>query len=152
MADRELYVKALRTSVQEFERVRKEHPWPDMDLSGADLSHCDLRNAQFGRINFEGADFSHSDLSHTNLNSANIKKAKFFKAKAIGVSIHKAEMEGADFTGAIVGGMEQDGRMCLNSTSFKNVRWGKEQLEYYLSILNQNDNWEIKYQIVPKRK
>lgn len=150
--DKNIYVKALRTSVKEFERVRREQPWPNMDLSGADLSGCDLRMAQLGRINLEGANFSNSDLTMANLTHSNLKGARFTKAKLIGVNLHKAELKDADFKGAIVSGMDQDGRMCINTEMFRNVRWGKEHIQYFIDILNQNDDWEIKYQIVPKEK
>ncbi len=149
--EKDAYVQALRTSVKEFERLRKEQPWPNMDLSGADLSSCDLKMAQLGRINLRGADFSNSDLSYSNLTHSNLRDVKFSGARLFGVNLHKAELEGADFRGAVLGGMEEDGRMCINTWMFKNVLWSREQIEYFLGILNQNDEWEIKYEIVPRK-
>jgi hypothetical protein len=42
--------------------------------------------------------------------------------------------------------------ICFNACIFKDVRCGKEGLEYFLKILNRNEDWEIKYEIVPKAK
>ena len=143
------YIQALRSGVKEFERLRRERPWPNMDLSGADLSSCDLKMAQLARIDLHDVDFSNSDLSYSNLAHSNLKGARFFGARLFGANLHKAELEGADFRGATLGGMEEDERICINTGMFKNVRWSKEHLEYFLNILNQNDDWQIIYDIVP---
>ena len=148
--DREEYIKALRTSIKKFDRLRKEKPWPNMDLSGANLSNSDLTNAQLGRINFRGADFSNTNLSYTNLAHTDLRYAKFSGAIIKGANLHKAQLENADFRGANISGLEEDGRICINSCMFKNVKWNKEQLTYFINILNQSEDWEIKFNIIPK--
>lgn len=150
--DRETFVRALRTSVKEFERLRKERPWPDMDLSGADLSNCDLRMVQLGRITLRNVDFSNSDLTGANLTHSDLRGARFHGARIYGVNLHKADLAEADFRGCLMGGMDEEGRMCINKGMFKNVRWGKEQLEYFLGVLNENDDWEIEYRVVPRKR
>ena len=147
---KEEYIKALCTSIKQFDILRKEKPWPNMDLSGANLSNSNLRNAQLGRINFRGADFSNTDLSYSNLAHTDLRDAKFSGAKIIGVNLHKAQLENADFRGAHISGLEEDGRICINSCMFKNVKWNKEQLTYFINILNQSEDWEIQFNIIPK--
>ena len=34
----------------------------------------------------------------------------------------------------------------------KGNRCGKEEMESFLKILNQNEDWEIRYELVPKAK
>ncbi len=96
-------------------------------------------------------DFSGADLTAANLGHADLRGARFKGAKVIGVNLHKAELAGADFRGAVLGGFDADGRICLNTWMFKGVRWGREELERLLAVLNQNEDWEIRYQIVAKR-
>ena len=146
---KEALVKALHHSVESFQEERRKYPG-ELDLSGADLSGANLLSAQLGRANLKGVNFSDCDLTNANLSHSQLQGAIFHSAKIINVNLHKAELEGADFRGAIFGGMEEDGRMCINQWMFCNVKWGKEQLEYFLSVLNKNNDWEIKYELLPK--
>jgi len=148
--NREEYIKALRSSIKEFDILRKEKPWPNMDLSGANLSKSNLRNAQLGGIIFRGADFSNTDLSYSNLAHTDLRDAKFSGATIFGTNLHKAQLENADFRKANIGGLEEDGRICINSCMFKNVKWNKEQLTYFINILNQSQDWEIKFNLIPR--
>lgn len=152
MVAKEDFVHALRTSVEAFHQMRRQHPVPDLDLAGADLSGCNLRGAQLGRLDLRGASFRNADLTGANLGHSDLRGADFQGATLVDVNLHKAELEGSNFLGAALGGFEQEGRMCLNRGMFCGVRWGREQLEYFLGILNQNDDWEVQYQIVPKRR
>ena len=148
--DKEGIVAALRSGAKDFNALRQEHPQVCQDLSGADLSGLDLHGAQMGRLTLRDVDFSSADLTGANLSHADLRHARFKGAKVVGVNLHKAELAGADFRGAILGGFDGDGRICLNTWMFKGVRWGREELERLLAVLNQNEDWEIRYQIVAK--
>ncbi len=145
-------VNALRSGGKGFNTLRQERPQECQDLSGADLSGLDLRGAQMGRLVLRDVDFSGSDLTGANLSHADLRGARFKGAKLIGVNLHKAELAGTDFRGALLGGFDGDGRICVNTWMFKGVRWGKEELARLLDVLNQNEDWEIRYTIVPKGK
>ncbi len=148
--DTSALIVELRKGLKDFNALRQEHPQELQDLSGADLSGLDLRGAQMGRLVLRDADFSRSDLTGANLSHADLRGAKFAGSKLIGVNLHKAELAGADFRSATLGGFDGDGRICINTWMFKGVRWGKEELARLLDVLNQNEDWEIRYTIVPK--
>jgi hypothetical protein len=54
--------------------------------------------------------------------------------------------------GAILRCEDGDGQVCLHTCLFKGARWDKEEMESFLKILNRNEDWEIRYEIVPKTK
>lgn len=150
--DKEQLVAALRSSVAEFEQLHSPDSHDSLDISGADLSGCDLRGVQLRgttlrEVNFEGADLTGANLTHSDLRGANFKGARL-----VDINMHRTQLEGADFRGAILGGFDADSLMCLNSCMFKGVRWGKEELEYFLATLNRNEEWEVRYEVVPRGK
>ena len=144
------WVGILRSDKAEFQRLRDENPRADLDLSGADLSGCDLagaplsgvklRNASLRGANCAGAVFRFADLAGADLSGANLEGANF----------HQTVLEGANLENAAMGGVERETRMCLHISSFRGVRWSREELETMLRIMNQNEKWEIQYQIVPR--
>jgi hypothetical protein len=154
--DKEQYVVALRSGVEEFVKLREQDKASDrnrdLDLSGVDLSGCNLQDAPLAGINFEGANLEGVDLTGANLRFANLKGARFRGAKLVGVNMHQVHLKGADLRGAILGAFDANGLICLNTWMFRGVRWDKEHLEYLLDVLNQNDDWEIKYEVVPRAK
>ena len=150
--EKEQYLAALRSSVAEFDALRKQDPTASIDISGADLSGADLQGAPFLRVNLRDVNFEGADLTNANLSRAELWGARFKGAKLVDVNFHRAEMEGADMRGAILSGVDGDGQVCLHPCLFKGARWGKEEMESFLEILNQNKAWEIKYELVPKAK
>jgi uncharacterized protein YjbI with pentapeptide repeats len=148
--EREQYLAALRSSVAEFDELRKQDPNAKIDISGADLSGADLRGAPLLRVNLSNVNFEGADLTKANLSQADLRGARFNGARLVDIRLHQADMEGADFRGAVLGGFEADSQMCLRGCNFKGVQWSREQLEYFLDVLNMNDDWEIRYQLVPK--
>lgn len=148
--DKEQYVAALRGSVAEFEELRKQDSTRNIDLSGADLSGLDLRKVQLASADLSNVSFEDSDLTGAVLRFAKLAGTRFNGAKLVDIVLHHADMEGADFRGAVLGGFEADSQMCLRGCNFKGVRWSREHLEYFLGVLNQNDDWEIRFQVLPK--
>ncbi|MBF8267938.1 MAG: pentapeptide repeat protein [Dehalococcoidia bacterium] len=150
--DKEQFVTALRTSVAEFEKLRPPTSRDALDMSGADLSGCDLRGVQLREVTLQEVNFEGADLTGANLTHSKLQGARFKGAKLINVNMHETELEGADLRGAVLGGFDDASRMCLRACNFQGVRWGKEELEYFLGVLNKNEEWEIKYQVVPRAK
>ena len=149
--EKEQYVAALRRSVSEFDELRKQDPDAKIDMSEADLSDTDLRGVSLFRANLNNVNFDGADLSKANLSQTDLRGAHFKGARLVDIRLHQADLEGADFRGAELGGFEAESQLCLRNCNFKGVRWSKEQLEYFLEVLNQNDDWYIRYQLVPKR-
>jgi hypothetical protein len=92
----------------------------DADLKGAilreaDLSHCTLRNASlreadlqranFYRANLTGADLNSALCQTTSFRSATLSRAIFINAKCSSY-FRKASVQGANFTGAWLGGSD----------------------------------------------
>ena len=150
--DKDRCIAALRSSVEEFAQLREQDPASDWDLSGADLSGCNLQGVQLRGmtmhdVNFEGADLTGANLTHTKLQGARFKGARL-----VDINMHRVELEGADLRGAIIDGFDADSLICLNACMFNGVRWDKEQLEHFLSALNRSEDWEIRYEVVPRAK
>jgi hypothetical protein len=59
-------------------------------------------------------------------------------------------LAGAKFQGANVEKFSGNCRICLHSTNLKDVHWDKEQIEAMLEVLNQNPDWAVRYEVVPK--
>ena len=150
--ERIAFVQALQRGVEEFNQMRRKFGAAAQDLSGGDFSGCDLRGAQLGRMTFRDSKFDESDLTDANLSHSDLTAATFRGARVVNVNLHKAVLTGADFRGAILGGFDKDGRMCLNVANFRGVKWGKAELESILAILDQNEEWEIRYQLVPRKR
>ena len=116
---KQLLVRALREGVPRFQQERGRYKG-ELDLSGTDLSKTNLIGAQLGRANLKGVNFTDCDLTNANLSHSQLQGAIFLRAKVINVNLHKAELQDADFRGAILDGMENDGRLCLNQWMFQN--------------------------------
>ena len=149
--DRSILVQALRQGVETYNQLRKQHPADALDLSGGDFSGCDLRGALLGRMDLRGCNFSNADLTDANLSHSDLTGANLRGARIDNVNLHKAILTGADFQGVILRGFDRDGRMCLNVANFRGVKWGKAELETILDILNHNEEWEIRYHVVPRK-
>ena len=150
METKDRLIEALHIGAKEFELAKKQYLQGPLDLSGSDLSHCKLQFVQMSRANLQNVNFEYSDLTGANLSHSNLRGSKFGHAKIFGVNLHKALLQKTDLQSAMIGGMERSGRICINKESFNGVEWSKEHIEYFISILNHNQNWEITYQILPK--
>ena len=144
------FIEALQQSVDQFNEIRKKHGAKVNDLSGGDFSGCDLRGAQLGRMLLRNCRFDDADLTDANLSHSDVTGASFKGALIDNVNLHKAILTGADLCGAILGGFDRDGRMCLNVENFRDVKWGRPELSTIMNLLNQNNDWEILYDIVPR--
>ena len=141
----------LRTDKAAFQRLREKDPRAELDLSGADLSGCDLRNAALAGVTLRNACLRGSDCTNANLRFADLSGADLRDTDMVGANLHQAMLEGADMEGATLGpGVGRRTRLCLHVETFRRVRWSREELETMLRILNENANWEIRYQIVPR--
>ncbi|MBI4233511.1 MAG: pentapeptide repeat-containing protein [Chloroflexi bacterium] len=140
----------LKRDVNAFNRFRRENPTAAIDLGGVDLSGANLAHADLNRANLAGANLRRANLQGANLGSAVLEKADLREADLTSANLHRVGLQGADLQGTRIGGFDGDGRLCMNASSFRGVKWDREQIEEMLQILNQNDRWLIKYQIVPK--
>jgi uncharacterized protein YjbI with pentapeptide repeats len=143
-------IAILRSDKAEFERFRDQNPRVELDLSGADLSGCDLAGAALAGVKLSNASFRDADCTKAVFRFANLSGADLRGAKLEGANFHQAVLEGANLEDATLGSFAAPPRMCLHVDSFRGVRWSREQLEMMLQILNENVNWEIRYQLVPK--
>lgn len=148
--DKNELVAILRTNKKEFQRIRDQDPRAELDLSGADLSGCDLTGAPLAGVKLANACLRGSDCTKVNLRFSDLTGADLRGVKLEGANLHEATLEGANLEGASLGDVERKTRVCLNVSSFRRVRWSREELETMLRILNQNESWEIRYQLVPK--
>ncbi|MBI4296904.1 MAG: pentapeptide repeat-containing protein [Chloroflexi bacterium] len=144
-------LKLLKSDVAAFNEKRKAVRDP-LDLSGADLRGASLKGADFRQINLNGASFQKADLTEAEFTGCILADANFQGANLIEANLHHANLRKADLRGSHFTPMTPRGRMCLNSASFEGTRWDRSHLEEILAILNQNRDWEIKYQIVPKAR
>jgi uncharacterized protein YjbI with pentapeptide repeats len=140
----------LRNDKTEFRRIREEDPRAEMDLSGADLAGCDLADLSLAGVTLRNACLRGADCTNTNFRFADLSGADLRDADLDGVNFHQTVLEGAHLERANLGDLDRETRMCLHATSFRRVRWSREQLEAMIGILNENEGWEIRYQLVPK--
>lgn len=144
------FLETLRAGVQQFDELRKQDLEAVVDLTGADLSGLDLQRAPLTRAVLQDVNFEGANLTGANLSRAVLAGARFKDADITGSNLHRAEMEGADMRGVVLGDLDGRSQVCLHPCVFKGTRWSKEQMESFLAVLNQNQDWEIKYQVVPK--
>ncbi len=145
------HLDLLKQGVDAINQFAAANPEVTIDLSGADLSGMDLSGLRIQGANLQGANLKNAVLKKSFLNAVNLKCVDLRGADCSGTSFHRA-----DFTGADVRGVDFEDpfapRFCVHHTSFERVRWSKEQLEGLLRILNENRDWEIRYELVPKPK
>ena len=139
----------LKKDVARFNELR-QNDQERLDMSAVDLSRTNLKGADLRRINFTGATFQEANLSGAQFNGNILRDADFRGADLTGANFHHARMQGADMRGAKFSPNTPMGRLCVNLTSFEKVRWDKSFLEEILAILNENEEWLIQYEIIPK--
>ena len=148
MADQQ-HLELLDRGVDAINAFAAEHSDVTVDLSGADLSGRNLRGLRLQGANLEGASLQRCDLQRALLNGANLRKANLRSADCSGASFHRASFEGADMRDVVFED-EFPPRICVHESSFDGVRWSREQMDAFLAILNRNQDWEVRYQIVPR--
>ncbi len=149
MSNQEL-LDALKTDPAEFERLRAEDPRAVLDLTGADLAGCDLRGANLAGAVLKDACLRGSNCTGVNLRFADLTDADVREVELGEANLHQSTLGGADLDGANLGDIESRTRICLHPDVFRGVKWGREELEMMLRIINENENWMVNYEIVPK--
>ena len=144
----------LRNDKAEFQRIREAELEKDrragMDLSNANLAGCDLAGLPLAGVTLRNAYLRGADCTNTNFSFADLSGTDFRDAKLEGVNFHQTILEHANLERATLGDIDREARLCLHSTSFRRVRWSREELETMIGILNENEGWEIRYQLFPK--
>ncbi len=147
--DREELVQLLKADVSRFNEYRRQSQ-DAIDFSGIDLSGANLKGADLRRINFQGANLRGVDLSEAEMTGALLDRADLQGATLLGTNFHHASLRGADLRGASFTARTPRGRLCVNLTAFEGARWDKSHMEEILSVLNQNRDWQIKYELVAR--
>lgn len=149
--DKDEAIRLLKADLAQFNKWKRENPQERLDLSGADLRGANLKGAQLRQVNLSGADLRDADLTDTALADADLTGANLEGATLIGANLHRIVWRDVNLRNAKVGGFAGEGRLCMTEASFDEVPWEREQLEEMLRIMNLNQNWEIQYQLVPKK-
>lgn len=121
------HFQTFHTSVAAWNQWRREQATVRPDLSGADLGFSplydiddpysnylsninfritNLRNSSLVDICFIGSDFSFADLTDAYLETSDLSRALFFSATLISTRFNHCDMNGADFSGAIIGNLQ----------------------------------------------
>jgi hypothetical protein len=150
MMDPKDLINVLRTDKAAFERIRARDPRATLDLSGADLSGCDLVGTNLAGLNLRNACMRNADCTGAVLRFSDLSGADLRGAKLDGANMHQTVLEGANLEGASLGGVDRETRFCLHPQSFRRTRWSRDELETMLRIMNQNEGWEIRYELVPR--
>ncbi len=105
----------LETSVEQWNRWRRQHPqWRpnlsginlsqcylfEVDLSDLNLSHANLTRACLIGANLSRANLSRADLKGAYLDQANLKSANLSWSKLLGANLKAADLRGANLSGA----------------------------------------------------
>jgi uncharacterized protein YjbI with pentapeptide repeats len=143
-------VAILRNDKAAFQRIRDADPQTEMDLSGADLAGCDLAGLPLAGVTLRNACLRGADCTDTNFRFADLSGADLRDAELEGVNFHQAVLEGANLQRATLGDVDRETRLCLHASTFRRVQWSREELETMIAILNENEGWEIRYELVPK--
>lgn len=144
------HLDLIKQGVEAINAFAAQNPDVTIDLSDADLASMSLSGLRVQGANLAGACLQHADLTRALLNGVDLTRADLRGADLSGASLHRADISGADFRD-VKFEREYPPRLCVHDTSFESVRWSREQVESFLNMLNRNADWEIKYQIVPRR-
>ncbi len=104
------YPKILTGGAEKWNKWRQRHRavlYPDLaeaDLSWVNLSGANLRRANLLHANLRGADLTDVDLVGADLRGADLRDAVLRGSRLIWAHFSQAQLDGADFTGAIAGG------------------------------------------------
>jgi uncharacterized protein YjbI with pentapeptide repeats len=143
-----------KENITEFNTIRKQSNFPNLDLSeadigGRDMRGADLRKADLTKAYLAGANLSHANLSHaflsharlerSDLSCANLEHAYLHDAKLIqsnlqeanlvdailsSANLHNAKLHGADMKNALLSNVVFDG---ADLEDVKNLPISKEE-------------------------
>lgn len=152
MTEKEELIGMLKSDVQKFNQFRLDNPTTQLDLSGIHLAESNLKKADLKRIKLENANFAGADLKGAEFAGANLTGANLSETDLLETSLHRANLTNANLRGANLGTFaEPCVRLCLHVASFKDVHYSKEQLESMLAVLNLNADYEIQFELKPKK-
>ncbi len=138
-------VKAVNAFVRANEDVA-------IDLEGADLSGRDLAGVRLQSAKMAGANLRGCNLRDARFNSTDLRDCDLRDADIRGASFHRADLTGADLRGAKIDAIGVGGqRFCIAPATFQQVRWDREDIERMLEIINLNPDWEITWEVKPRR-
>ncbi len=138
--------------VEAINRFADENPNVGLDLAGADLSGRDLQSAKLVGANLSGANLSGCDLRQAKLANGNFTGADLRNADARGAALHHANLTQADLRGLRLDRFGEEAFvMCISPTTFDGAHWDRDRLEHILEVLNLNSDWQIRYEITPKK-
>lgn len=144
-------LELLKKDLAQFNQFKADNPRLSLDLRGANLEGQNLVKADLRRTNLEGACFRRANLEEAELNNCRLVNVDFREANLAHANFHRAELQGADLRGAKLGRFDEESlRLCFHADCFRGVRLDREHLEEFLRVLNMNQDWDIRYQIVPK--
>ena len=127
------HLALVRSGVEALNAFAREHEDVALDLTDAALRGLDLRNARLHSADMRGCDLRGADLR--------------------GANMHKALLTGADLRGARFARLGVGSqRMCIGPASFEDVRWERDELERILEMINLNPDWQVRYEIVPRKQ
>jgi len=144
------HLNLIKQGVGAINEFAAQNPDVTIDLSGADLAGMSLSGLRIQGANLAGANLERADLQRALLNAANLTRAALRGANLSGASLHRADLSGADLRD-VEFEPEYPPRVCIHGCSFEGVRWSKSEVERFLEMLNRNADWEIRYEIVPRR-
>ncbi|MEE8442855.1 MAG: pentapeptide repeat-containing protein [Dehalococcoidia bacterium] len=150
--DKTEIVNLIKTNVTQFNEQRKSDPalGRGLDLSGVDLAGAELSNVDLSRTDLSNANLKGAILKSANLSSANLEGSDLSDTDVDGANLHSARLKGANLKGMRPEAFVGECRVCLRAESFQETRWDKGQIEAVLEIINQNADWKVQYEIVPK--
>lgn len=145
------HLELVKQGVDAINGFAAQHPDVTIDLSSADLASMSLSGLRLQGANMSGACLQHANLQRALLNGADLSQADLRDADLSGASLHRADISGADLRG-VKFEPEYPPRLCVHNSSFEGVHWSREQIESFLGMLNRNADWEVRYEIVPRRE
>ena len=141
------HVDIIERGVDAMNAFAAEHHDVTIDLSGVDLSARRLSGLRIHGANLSRADLRAAALDRALLNGVDLRDADLRGADLSGASLHRADFSGADLR-YVTFDSGFPPRLCVHECSFAGVHWDREQIERFLTMLNGNADWEIRYQLV----
>ena len=90
----------LRQNVEGWNKLKKENPLINFDLSGTDLSGVDLSGANLRGVDLLGVNLNGAVLLGANLRGANLREADLREADLFGANLREASIYRADLSDA----------------------------------------------------
>ena len=97
-------LRRLKSSVDEWNQWRLQHPDEKVDLSKAHFRDASLNNANLSYANLEGSDLRSADLIKANLRGANLRGARIWDASDTPANLQNADFSHANLSSVNLGG------------------------------------------------